>query len=679
MVSTLEFTDGELAQKFKAEKRLIDYMSYAWRIVDSVPFKRTRVVEDICYHLEAVTSGEIKNLLINVPPGFSKSFSCSVMWPTWEWGPHGLPHTKWQHFSYAERLAIRDSLRCRKLISSEWYQRFWGEQFHFSADQNTKTRFANNHGGERALSTPAGVATGEHPDRVVCDDPHNVRQAESDAERESVIDWWTLTMPLRGITRNVATVIVMQRLHELDLSGWVISNELEEQNWVHLCYPMHFDSHHPFISYSRTRDWRTEEGELLAPDYMTEAMIKHAGKRLGEYGRAGQFEQRPAPRSGGMFKRFEDIKPGHLPTEFDALVRYWDRAASDKEGDWSVGVLMARKGNRAYVIDVIREQSSAAVIEKRIEQTARTDNLKWGHRVSTWVEQEGGASGKGEAERTVERLPGLRVRAERPSTKKTARAERYAIAAENGEVFVVIADWSAEFLSEHRVFDKGAHDDQVDASSGAYRKLFRPDKILIGYDEIEACCTLTKPPEHKANPYSMFVSAVHIGERRQTAGFCAMGIDPTTRHIALVHNRAWSKEGIGGHAISEDEIVREVAEFKLKWDPGVLACAYVPSHADSLADKIVGAGMPTTATPLDTKNRKFLAQSLIDVFAAKRIDICPKDNEDLLGTVANIAITQKTDGFRLEDDFSDGINDGLALSFAMSTMWADGTLTESLM
>src|SRR5205807_1981113 len=143
-------------------------------------------LEVLTSHLEAISRGELQDLLINVPPGFMKSLTVSVFWPAWEWT--WLPWTRWLFTSYDGQLSIRDALKTRRLIESEWYQQRWGHVFKLTSDQNQKTRFENNRTGWRIASSINGLATGEHAHRRVADDPHKVRQRDGELLWPAMVD-----------------------------------------------------------------------------------------------------------------------------------------------------------------------------------------------------------------------------------------------------------------------------------------------------------------------------------------------------------------------------------------------------------------------------------------------------------------------------------------------------------
>ena len=162
----------ELEEAERCEKSLLDYVEYMWPVVEpATPFVRGWAIEAICEHLEAVTAGEIQHLLINVPPGFTKSLISGVFWPSWEWGPKNMTHLRYVCASYAQYLAERDNMRCRNLVISDRYKKHWGSRFQISNEQFTKIKFANDKTGWKFATSPGGVGQGERGDRFLIDDP----------------------------------------------------------------------------------------------------------------------------------------------------------------------------------------------------------------------------------------------------------------------------------------------------------------------------------------------------------------------------------------------------------------------------------------------------------------------------------------------------------------------------
>jgi hypothetical protein len=277
--------------KERAE-RLHDFVEQAWAIVEpGCPFIDGWHIWAICEHLEAVADGRIKRLLINVPPGCGKSLLVCVFWACWVWGPQNRPHTRWLFASYGQELSTRDSLKCRQILESDWYQEYWGDRVQLVADQNQKTKFQNSAGGWRLATSTGGRGTGEHPDFVVWDDPHNVNDVESQVERERVSTWRAATITLRGMARDVREVGIMQRLHRDDLSGWMLNTHKEGLD--HLCLPMRFES--AAMTKPTSLGWtdpRVSDGELLWPNGIDARTVADKEGQLGHYAE-GQLQQRP--------------------------------------------------------------------------------------------------------------------------------------------------------------------------------------------------------------------------------------------------------------------------------------------------------------------------------------------------------------------------------------------------
>ncbi len=231
-----------------------------------------------------------------------KSLTVNVFWPTWEWTFQ--PHIQWLTSSYAAGLAIRDAVESRRLIQSPWYQARWGDQYRLTGDQNQKSRYENDHRGHRIAVGVGGGSTGEGGDRVIVDDPLKAEDGDSDAMREAANQWWSSTMSTRGNDpKTVARVIIMQRLHDQDLTGYVL--ELAKaggEQYEHLCLPERYEPR-TYMTAIGWQDPRRDEGELLWPEQFPEPEVQRLAATLGIRGTAGQLQQRPAPAGGEIFQR----------------------------------------------------------------------------------------------------------------------------------------------------------------------------------------------------------------------------------------------------------------------------------------------------------------------------------------------------------------------------------------
>lgn len=456
----------------EAEANLHDFVRQAWPVVEPfTSFIDGWHVRGICRHLEAVTRGEINNLLINVPPGCCKSLLCSVFWPAWTWLRQ--PSARWLFASYNQELSTRDSLRCRYVIESDWYQRQWGDRFRLAGDQNQKIRFDNDQRGWRLATSVGGRATGEHPDFIVVDDPHKVQEAQSELERQAAIDWWDGTISSRGQIRGVRRVVVMQRLHERDLSAHL----LEKPGWCHICLPMEYEPDRMPMTPLGWSDERAVPGELLWPEAFRREIVEGIKIDMGTLRAAGQLQQRPAPLGGSVFRREWFPIVNECPAHGRA-VRYWDKAATAGAGDYSAGVLIVLCDGVYYVADVVRGRWGTADRNRVMRQTTELDAQRFpDYRV--WIEQEPGSGGKESAEHTLGLLAGFPVFAERVTGDKLSRSGPWEGQCAAGNVRLVGGSWNREFIEEHCAFPHGSHDDQVDAAAGAFSKLTRRTRRLL--------------------------------------------------------------------------------------------------------------------------------------------------------------------------------------------------------
>lgn len=448
-------------------RTLSGFVREAWHVLEpSNPYIHGWHVEAICAHLEAISRGEINRLLINVPPGTMKSLLSGVFWPAWEWGPCGRPATRIIGSSYSEDYAKRDNRRMRDLVSSEWYQALWGDQVQLvrageMAFSNTATGFRQG--------IPFSRLTGGRGDRVIIDDPHSVDGAESEAERGATIRTFRESVPTRlNNPAKSAIVVIMQRLHEQDVSGTILALGL---GYEHLMLPMEFEPERRCRTSIGFEDPRTYDGELLFPERFSREVVERDKVPMGSYAVAGQFQQRPAPRTGGMFQRGDFEIVSALPAGPRRTVRAWDFAATEvkkgKRPDWTVGLRMCLVGDTFYVEDVVRGQWKAAVVETTLANVASQDQTK----VTIRLPEDPGAAGKADAATKIKLLKGYSVKTVRPTGDKATRARPASAQAEAGNVKLLRGAWNEAFLDEVCTFPAGAHDDQVDAFADALNEL----------------------------------------------------------------------------------------------------------------------------------------------------------------------------------------------------------------
>jgi predicted phage terminase large subunit-like protein len=289
------------------ETSLYEFLKAAWPYIDSMPWKDSWAVEAVAEHLQAVCDGELKRLIINISPRCSKSSLVSVAYPAWTWaqpvdGPTCGPGVPFLFASYANQLSLRDSVKCRRLIESEFYQTLWKNRFSLVTDQNTKSRFANNRGGERLITSIDGATTGEGAQVLICDDINSANEAFSEASIKATIDWFDTVASTRlNDPKTGAFVVIQQRLAEDDITGHILEKNAGE--WCHLMIPMRYEPDRSFVTQIGWKDPRTVVGELMWPERFGEAEVVSLEKSLGPMIANGQLQQRPEPAGGGVIKR----------------------------------------------------------------------------------------------------------------------------------------------------------------------------------------------------------------------------------------------------------------------------------------------------------------------------------------------------------------------------------------
>jgi predicted phage terminase large subunit-like protein len=477
------------------------FVKEAWHVIEpGTSLRWNWHLTAMCAHLEAVSDGRLPPWgIINVPPGSSKSTIVAVLWQAWEWGPRGQRHLRYVSTSFEEGNVTRDTRKCRDLIRSEWYRTLWPEVEMVRAGE---TSFANSDTGSREGVTFAGI-TGKRGDRVVIDDPHSVKGAESEAERtRTVREFLEGGLNRSNDALTSAMIVVMQRLHETDLTGALLARKL---GFWHLMIPMEFEPERrcttPLVV-EGGRNWtdpRTYTNELMDPGRFPQEAVDRQ-KEAGDYAWAGQYQQRPAPRGGGMFKVPEDwaldrSEGGRVVThcpDGGRTVAGWDAAGSKrKTSPYSVRVKMTRVGGDYYIRHVVRRRTDPTELDQMVRDVVKDDGLG----TFQSLPQDPGQAGKSQKWAWAEQLAGYDFKITPETGDKETRAEPFAAQWGAGRVFLVKGDWNSEYIDELRGFPAGTYKDQVDASSRAFAELVGIDTapppnagpiVIEGGDDIDS-------------------------------------------------------------------------------------------------------------------------------------------------------------------------------------------------
>jgi predicted phage terminase large subunit-like protein len=488
---------------------LMAFIRYYWRVLEP----ETELVEGwalyaICEHLEAVAFGDIKRLLITVPPGFMKSLCTDVFFPAWMWGPLNRASHRFVAFSYSASLTERDNERFRDLIIHPSYQALWRDRV--TAVKIGATKVSNTRKGWKLASSVGGVGTGERADTCVLDDAHNIKEAESEIVRQETVRWFRESMSDRlNSMQTGAIIVIMQRAHEDDVAGAILSLELP---YCHLMIPMEYEWERQVDEngepYETDIGWidpryvpnQPEEcdGALAWPERFPPEEVAGLKAVKGPYAYAGQYQQAPAPRGGGIFKRewwqLWEAPNGMFPV-FEYLLASLDSAFTEKEHNdpsaltvW--GVFRDAQGQRRIMlVHAWRKhlQFSGPLVEREPNETTeayrRRSMPSWG--LVEWVADtcrrfkvdklliEAKASGISAGQELQKRhgREGWAIQLCPVSGDKVARALAVQSTFSQMMIYAPARDWADMVIDETAVFPKGKYKDLTDSTTQAIKHL----------------------------------------------------------------------------------------------------------------------------------------------------------------------------------------------------------------
>jgi len=440
-----------------AREDLYDYTRWMFLQRKGFAWQRADHHRIVCDALMRVYRGECKRLIINIPPRYSKTELVNnfVSWTTGK-----APDSEFILTSYSSQLASNNSWQIRETVLHPAYREIF-PAVTLRSDSAAKHEWRTSQGGivyaAGAGGTITGYGAGKHRSgfggAIIIDDPHKADEARSDVIRQGVIEWFQNTLESRkNSPEDTPIILIMQRLHEKDLAGWLIDGGNGEE-WEVVSLPA-----------------LREDGTALWPEKHTVDRLRMM-QQAAPYTFAGQYQQRPSPPEGNIFKpdRIEVVEAIPEGTRF---VRGWDFAASieeiGKDPDYTVGgKLGVTPSGRWIIADVARLRGGPETVEAALVNTAKRD----GSGVRVRIPQDPGQAGKAQAANFTKLLAGFGVTAKPVSGDKVTRAEPLAAQVNVGNVMMLRAEWNDPLIAEMRVFPNGAHDDQVDALSDAFDEL----------------------------------------------------------------------------------------------------------------------------------------------------------------------------------------------------------------
>lgn len=406
----------------------------------------------ICKALSRVITGKTKRLIINVPPRSGKTLFVSQMFPAFCMGLN--PSSQFILTSYSKTLASNNTYAVREILRHEAYQWLWRETNpKIKEDSQARDEFRTEAGGMIYGVGAGGTITGKgaggmgdmFAGAILIDDISKPDDALSETMRANTIEWFRGTLESRKNSPNTPIIVIQQRLHEQDLSGWLLGGGNGEE-WELLKIPA--------LNDDGTSFW-----ERQFPVDMLRRLEK-----ASPYTFAGQYQQEPSPRGGGFFKPHNIEIIDTLPAGIK-WVRGWDLAATAGGGDWTVGAKVGIKDDIVYFADIARVQGSPDEVEKILVSNAKMDGFLQS------IPQDPGAAGKSQVTYLSKCLQGTKFKFSPESGDKATRAEAIASQINVGNVRMIKAPWNEVLVHELASFPRGAHDDIVDALSRAYNEL----------------------------------------------------------------------------------------------------------------------------------------------------------------------------------------------------------------
>jgi len=451
---------------------LEEFVRRAWQTLEPVtPLVWNWHLNLICDYLTVIKQGGFKKtcgqekegIIFNVPPRTMKSLLISVFFPLWVWTVD--PARRFMFVSYSEKLSTQHSIFRRRVIESAYYQKHWGKLFTLSRDQNIKSHYENSKRGAMFSTGMQATATGMGGDVLIFDDPLNPEQAISQVEREAVNLRFDTTF--RSRINDPATgvkIIVMQRLHELDLTGHVLARE--SNRWHHVNLPAIAEKDEEWKFPTSNKVATLQAGQLLWPLRLTQSFLDSQRVGMGSWAYNGQYQQRPAPLEGGIVKRAWVRFYRQLPEHFDFIVQSWDCTFSGgSDNDFVAGQVWARSGGKYYMLPYRTYE--------RLDFGPTMAAIKSCHAkfpLAHAILVEDKANGPAIISELQKEIPG--VIAVNPEGGKIARAQATAPLWESGSIELpdpqlFDCPWIEDYLHNICTFPKAAHDDDMDSTSQA--------------------------------------------------------------------------------------------------------------------------------------------------------------------------------------------------------------------
>lgn len=518
---------AQRTEKTRLENSLIEFVKAAWPYIDSTSYQEGWAIEALCEHLQAVTEGHVDKLLTNFPPRCGKTKVASVCYPAWVWARRQRtfwsgPGVRFLCGSYNHSLSLDNSTLCRRLILSPWYQRLWGDHVQLRDDQNSKYKFDTTENGSRIATSVGGTLLGVGGDIILIDDPHNTEQVESDADRETATNWWREVRSTRlNDPKRSALIVIMQRLHEDDVSGLIAKGQ-DYEDWTHLMLPMRHDVDRHCVTVLKydtdgapEREWEDprSERELLWPDRFGEHEVELLERELGPYMASGRLQQAPSPKGGGILKRdyWQIWEKDDFP-KFEYVLVSADTAYTEKEQNDPTGCTvwgLFREGKFAYPKVMLlwawrehlelhgeglpREPGETAAQNfhraRKAKKVGLVEMLAFTCRRfkadRLLIEAKASGLSAGQELRRLHGHEGWGIQLVTPEGDKVARAHAVEPSFAQKVIYAPDREWADKVIDEAAAFPKGRYKDLTDSTTQAL-KFLREQGLIVHVHEVDA-------------------------------------------------------------------------------------------------------------------------------------------------------------------------------------------------
>ena len=425
-------------------------------------------IELIAAKLDACRQGQVRRLIINVPPRHLKSLCASVAFPAWCLGHD--PAAQIICASYGQDLADKFARDCRRIMASGWYRQLFSTRL---GDRHPVHDFATTQQGTRMATSVGGVLTGRGADMIIIDDALKPDEALSESRRNAVNEWYdnTLLSRLNDKARG-CIIIIMQRLHQDDLVGHV----LEQEGWDMLVFPSIAETEemHDINSPFGRRLFKRAVGDVLHPERESEATLGHIREAVGEYNFAAQYQQNPTPLGGAIIRTawLRYYEPGDRPERFIQTVQSWDTANKATElSDYSVCTTWGVYEKHYYLLDVFRQRLNYPDLKRKLRE------LAWRDRPNKILIEDKASGTQLIQDLKADGVHAVTAYQPPTGTDKIMRLHAQTALFENGRVLLPSrAPWLADYVTELTSFPGSRYDDQVDSTTQAldHLRLRRP-------------------------------------------------------------------------------------------------------------------------------------------------------------------------------------------------------------